>query len=154
MLSFINRDNINILEPSAGYGVLADFIKNKFPNSTIDCIELNEQCCSALKNKGYNTKRINFLNFFTDKLYDAVIASPTFKNNIDIIHITKMYEHIKNDGILISLTSPKWLIENNGHQSKFRKWLEDKNYSLIMLPDFSFIENYETVPTAIIIIKK
>lgn len=155
MLSeFTIADNLNILEPSAGVGNLADCIKAKNNTVNIDCIEVNENCCNILKEKGYNTIRYDFLKYNTTKLYDAIIAAPTFKDNIDIVHIMKMYELLDKNGTLISLTSPYWLTHNETYQIEFRNWLITKNYSLKMLPDFSFIEKYKTVPTAVITIKK
>jgi hypothetical protein len=154
LFDFAIKDNIKILEPSAGIGNLADAIKAKNPSVKIDCIELNKNSCNTLKEKGYITIRTDFLEYTPRKLYDAVIAAPTFKNNIDIEHIMHMYDFIHNNGTIISLTSPYWLTGNQDNQIKFREWLKDKNYSLKMLPDNSFIEKYKTVPTAVITIKK
>jgi hypothetical protein len=43
---------------------------------------------------------------------------------------------------------------NSERQVKFRKWLEEKNYSMKMLTDNSFVEDYKTQPSMIITIKK
>lgn len=148
------RDGASILEPSAGVGLLADGIIRKNPNVALDCVELNKECQEELKKKGYNLVGSDFFRFTPDKLYDYVIGAPTFKDNIDVEHIKKMYECTRGNGHIVSITSPYWLTGNTERQVNFRKWLEDKTYSLEMLPDFSYIENGETVPTAIIHIEK
>ena len=61
---------------------------------------------------------------------------------------------IKNGGTLISLTYPLWIMNNGESQTKFRKWLENKNYTMKMLIDNSFVENYKTQPSIKLIIKK
>jgi hypothetical protein len=61
-----------------------------------------------------------------------------------------MYECLERKGILVSLTTPYWVINNEPHQIMFREWLKDKEYYFKMLPDNSFIEKEKTVPTGII----
>jgi hypothetical protein len=39
-------------------------------------------------------------------------------------------------------------------QANFRNWLMDKNYRIEMLPDNLFMEDGNTVPTCIIVIRK
>lgn len=143
-----------ILEPSAGIGDLADGIKKYFPNVSIDCVELNAERREILKEKGYNVVGEDFFKFDTTKRYDYIIASPTYKNNVDVEHIMHMWHFLKKGGSIVSLTSPYWTIRNGENQVAFRKWLEDKDYYMEMLPDNYFVENYETQPSMIIKITK
>ncbi len=55
-----------------------------------------------------------------------------------------MYEFLKTNGQIISLTHPIWTMYNEDIHIKFREWLKDKHYSMKMLEDNSFIENYNT----------
>lgn len=50
--------------------------------------------------------------------------------------------------------SPFWMTGNSELQIKFRKWLEDKSYTITMLPDNSYVENGITVPTILINLEK
>lgn len=148
-------DNISILEPSAGSGNIVDAIHNhSFSNLEIDCVELNKEKYEVLKSKGYNAYHSDFLQWETERKYDRIIACPPFKNNSDLLHIQKMYEHLADNGIMVTLSSPRWVLDNEQHQVDFRKWLEGKNYSMEMLPDNSFIEKGRTVPTLILKIMK
>ena len=65
-----------------------------------------------------------------------------------------MYNFLSNDGIILALTSPYWTTQNSDNQILFRNWLADKNYSMKMLIDNSFIEDYKTHPSMIIKIQK
>lgn len=147
-------ENSLILEPSAGSGDLVDGILSKYPTVNVDCIELNKELREELLLIGYNVIGNDFIKQIPKPIYDFVIACPTYKNNVDIEHIMHMYNFLKPGGKLISLTYPSWTMQNLNHQRVFRKWLEDKQYSMKMLNDFSFIENYETQPSMIITIYK
>ena len=149
-------DCISILEPSAGSGDLIDGIiqYNTFYDFNIDCIELNQELRNQLKQKGYNVVGEDFFKFDTEKRYDYIIACPNFKDNIDVEHIMHMYKFLKVGGSIVSLTHPTWTIKNSEHQVRFRKWLEDKNYYLKMLTDYSFVEEYKSQPFMIIKIIK
>lgn len=147
-------DNMQILEPSAGFGNLADGIKRKCPNIVVDCVELNEHNKKILIQKGHNVVGRDFFHFKTEKKYRHIIAAPNFKDNVDVDHIMKMYTHLDNGGRIISLTSPYWMTGNSERQVNFRKWLEDKDYKIQMLQDNLFMEDGLTVPTCIIVIRK
>jgi len=149
-------DDIKILEPSAGEGMIIDEIYRNYDlkNIHIDCVELNKEKYEVLKSKGYNAHHVDFLKYETDVKYDRIIAAPPFKNNIDLEHIMRMYSMLDKNGILVSLTTPYWMTNNEGHQIGFRGWLKNKDYRIKMLPDNSFIEKGRTVATAYIKIFK
>lgn len=151
--------SIRILEPSAGSGDLADGILRKWgflTEDNIDCVELNMENQNKLKSKGYIVMCSDFLHYNPAEKYDLIIAAPTYKDNVDVEHIMHMYDWCldKNGGRLISLTYPAWTMGNKPNQIKFRKWLEDKRYYMVMLKDNSFVENHETQPSMIIVIDK
>jgi len=120
----------------------------------LDCIELNSECKKVLRKKGLNTIWSDFLTFEPEFLYDRVIGAPNFRDNIDCAHVMKMYDCVKPCGKLVSIMSPEWMTGNSELQIKFRKWLEDKSYTITMLPDNSYMEDGMTVPTILINLEK
>ena len=113
MLSKIRiKEHHRVLEPSAGIGVLADGIMAKYPSCDFECIELNEDCVAILRGKGYKAKRHNFLHYNTMQKYDRIIASPTFKDNVDCDHVRHMYDLLADEGEIVSLMSPAWMTGN------------------------------------------
>lgn len=148
------KEGDRVLEPSAGYGLLADGIISYNSKIQLDCVELNETCKTVLKEKGYNVVGSDFLLFKSNYQYDYIIAAPNFRNNIDCKHVMKMYEHLKPNGIISSITSPYWMTGDSELQIEFRNWLANKKYEIQMLPDNTFIEDYKTVPTITIKIFK
>ena len=158
MMKFVGiKVGDSILEPSAGYGDLLDhmlFGSYLRHLNSIDCVELNARRRETLKSKGYNVVGSNFLEFQSDKLYDWVIAAPNSVKSVDIDHVLQMYRFTKLGGTIVSLMDPIWMIENEDKHIKFRTWLEDKMYKIVMLEDKSFIEKFKTRPTIIIVIRK
>lgn len=75
-----------VLEPSAGKGDIADYIKEKYKchtyhdNLDIDCIEIDENLRRILKGKGLRVVHDDFLTFNTFKHYDLIIMNPPFSD--------------------------------------------------------------------------
>lgn len=145
---------LKVLEPSAGSGNLVDCLMKINKTMSVDCVELNKELRQELQNKGYNVIGSDFLAMEPNPIYDLVIAAPTYKNNVDILHIQHMYEFLKPNGKLISLSYPAWITGEASFQIEFRKWLRTKKYSMRMLEDNSFVENYRTQPSLILTITK
>lgn len=142
-----------VLEPSAGIGLLADGILSSI-DVQFHCVELNQRCREVLSQKKYHLVGSDFFHFKTSVKYDAVVGAPNFKDNIDCDHVIKMHEHVKNGGRVVSIMSPFWMTGSSERQKRFREWLKDKTYRIEILPDFSYIEEGNTVPTIMIRIEK
>lgn len=111
MLSDVDLSRISsILEPSAGRGDIATFIKSKFetlykrstryPN-IIDCIEIDPSLTSVLKGNGFRVIYNDFLQFRTHKKYDLIVMNPPFKNGEK--HLLKALELQREGGSIICL---------------------------------------------------
>lgn len=124
------------------------------PLINLECVELNQACKNVLKEKGYNVVGSDFFLFNPKYKYDFVIGAPNFRDNIDCRHIMKMYDLVKSNGIVSSIMSPYWTTGDSELQIEFRKWLQNKDYTIEMLPDNSFMEEGKTVPTIVIKIRK
>lgn len=149
----------SILEPSAGEGDMLDELVPRlsfdFLRENVLCVELNEEKANICKSKNYPTLHADFLKYdFKGKKFDIIIAAPPFINNVDVEHIQKMYSLLNTYGIIVTLTSPYWVTNNEIHQIAFRNFLKNINYSLTMVPDNTFIEKGKSVPTAILTIHK
>lgn len=150
----ISLKSVRVLEPSAGIGTLVDKLqRNMLSGLDITCVELNDDKCEVLKSKKYHTIHADFLLVdFGEQKFDVIIAAPPFKNNIDVVHISMMYDMLEKDGMIITLTSPYWTVNNETHQREFRELLKRVPHTMEMLPDNTFTEKGRTVPTAILTI--
>lgn len=155
---FNNTQTENLLEPSAGEGNLIQPLHRRIEflgRRHITAIELNKEKYEKLKSKGYTAIHGDFLDLvFVDQKFRRILAAPPFINNIDLQHIQKMYSLLEYNGIMVTLTSPYWMTNNESHQVAFREWLKETKHRLEMVPDNTFIEKGKTVPTAILIITK
>lgn len=157
-------DNLNLLEPSAGEGNLLKVSEDHFAYEMngidVTAIELNLEKYVDLKSFVENkfTKstviHCDFMSAIFPYEFSVVLAAPPFNNNVDVEHIQKMYRALKPGGFLVSLTTPFWLTNNEPHQVAFREFLKDKEHTVEMLPDMTFVEKGKTVPTSIIKIRK
>ena len=51
------------------------------------------------------------------------MRNPPFQKNQDILHIQEMYKCLKQNGRLVSMSSPHWQLSNNKQEMEFKRWL-------------------------------
>jgi 16S rRNA A1518/A1519 N6-dimethyltransferase RsmA/KsgA/DIM1 with predicted DNA glycosylase/AP lyase activity len=110
-----NRTEFNVLEPSCGDGAIVNFlVQRRYDNIT--AVELNKDKINIVKEKYPDVNCIHgdFMNIqFTEK-FDLIRAMPPFKDNIDLVHIMKMYDLLK-DGGEIFFASDEFIINLVGY---------------------------------------
>lgn len=93
----------HVLEPSAGLGAIADCcIKNQA--SGVDCIESDFQSATALTEKGYHVRCVDFLNEpVPANKYDRVVMNPPFTRGQDLKHFEHALSFVERGGTLVSI---------------------------------------------------
>lgn len=90
----------SVLEPSAGMGDIADYIRdasrNYNPGLEIDCIEVDPEFQQVLKGKGYPVVHNDFLTFETFMVYDLIVMNPPFSEGDK--HLLKAIDILKDNG--------------------------------------------------------
>jgi len=123
----------NILEPSAGEGVMVEAIKSKHPSVNLDIIELDPGRCFVLLNKGFTPIQQDFLTFVTKKKYDVIFLNPPYRNKEDnalyVDHLRHAYALLKPGGKLIAI-----LPVFDCHVAKVRSLVDDLQKNGISLP--------------------
>jgi len=147
-------ENELILEPSAGRGAIVKQITKCFPNKKIDCFEIMELNRSFLYEMGINFIGGDFLKCNITNYYDKIIANPPFRNNQDIVHIMKMYECLKIDGMIVSMASMHWTHSQNRREKNFRNWVGSIDARIIKLPSCTFKKSGANSESCIVIINK
>jgi len=124
-----NKENMEILEPSAGHGALIDEILKRQPGANIDAVELShlnfEVLLDKYKKENMTITQGDFLDLRFSKKYDLIVANPPFSKNQDIDHVKKMYELLNEGGQLISIMSTSWTFGQQKKQIEFREWIEE-----------------------------
>lgn len=119
------KPNEKILEPSAGYGHIAETLAEKTcltPNK-IDVIEPVESLRNILNSKGFNLVDYNILNYKPKEKYDKVIMNPPFDNGSDILHLLHCYSILKPKGKLVAVLPENDFIPPR--QTGYEKWMKD-----------------------------
>jgi predicted RNA methylase len=114
-----------ILEPSAGQGMLASGIRKRFSDIdiSIDCCEIVPSFCQVLQSKGFKIVGTDFLTYNPDKRYKAVVMNPPFTLSNDrhtyIKHILHAWELLSGNGFLISFAPRGLIIRTDKETSNF-----------------------------------
>lgn len=116
------QPGMDVLEPSAGNGVLADAARRAGGN--VDTVELAADLREILKEKGHNVVGDDFDTFQPSKLYDRIVMNPPFSNDMDIQHVMKAYEYLKPGGKLSAIVSGMAGERSNKRNQAFREWLD------------------------------
>lgn len=161
MFSFVNfKEDMKILEPSAGRGAIINAIFKYYPFITrvdyCETMDINQHFLDKIKGAvkiGSDFLQVNASGVF-DNYYDAIIANPPFSKNQDIQHIRKMYDMLKPGGILVSIASSHWDFSNDRESRSFREWLLSIRAFTLEIPAKAFASSGTNVETRMIIIEK
>ena len=145
-----------VLEPSAGKGNIADWIKidkkkwNSERNLDIDCIELNPDLRNVLKGKNYHVVFDNFLGFNTYKRYDLVIMNPPFSEGD--IHLLKAIDLMENGGQILCILNAETIRNQctNTRKVLFQKLFDLEAQIEYMEHTFSSAEKKTNVEIAVV----
>tara|TARA_R110000772_G_scaffold249530_2_gene363913 strand:+ start:62637 stop:63512 length:876 start_codon:yes stop_codon:yes gene_type:complete len=132
-----------VLEPSAGKGDIADFIKNK--GVEVDVIEINPRLREILKLKGHNIVGDDFLLF--NEKYDIIVMNPPFEKGQDIDHVKHAYSLLNEGGFLASIMSTGPFFRSTKKDVEFRNWFERVEGNKQDLESGSFKSGF--VPTGV-----
>ena len=129
------QDGMNVLEPSAGKGDLADAAKAKGANVTT--AEITHTLQTILKAKGY-TPAGDFMDMPVTPDYDRVVMNPPFEKGQDAEHVQRAYEFLKPGGKLVAIVGNGSLSRSDAKAKAFQAWLKSVSATVEELPEGSF----------------
>ena len=117
--------NDRILEPSAGYGHIADRLVQKanLKPCQIDVIEPISDLRKVLHSKGYNLVDYDILKYQPKYQYDKIIMNPPYDNGSDILHLMHCHDLLKKGGKVVCILPENDFIPSR--QPGYEKWLKD-----------------------------
>jgi len=134
-------DETRVLEPSAGTGVIAQWLRDGYPQAQIECCELNYALAEGLARAGFKIVpdglNSDFLEYRPGPFYGLIVANPLFSREIE--HVRHMYECLAPGGQLVSVMSEGLFFRSFHADTKFRSWLEEVGGESETLPDGSFL---------------
>ncbi len=152
MVSLANiRIGMQVLEPGAGAGAIADVIR-ALDNCYLHTIEINPSLCKILWGRGYQTKCADFLDHVG--VYDRIIANPPFENLMDIVHVLHMYRLLAPRGRIVTIMSNSSFTNSRKIAVEFREWLDQVGGTVEKLPSDTFKFEGANVNSHLVVIDK
>lgn len=152
---------LDVLEPSAGRGRLADAARALGAN--VQCVEIQHGLSAELRQKGHRVKEGDFLQMKPADigLFDVVVMNPPFDRGRDCDHVRHALQFVKPGGRLVSVMSASSAVSEGSRAASFRA-LVDKidpptrwdNRKWQDLPEGSFRESGTMVNTCTLLIRK
>lgn len=140
-----------VLEPSAGYGAIAKFLRD-LP-CTLDVCEINPERAQGLVAEGYDLITHDFFDLEVFPVYDVIVMNPPFEEGQDIDHVRRAFDFLAPSGVLVSVMCEGVFFRRNSKAQAFREWLETVGRSE-RLPPGSFKESGTMVSARLVVITK
>ncbi len=161
----LSKDAVNILEPSAGKGDLAEVLRGSGENGythsgnygrrydrKVDCIETDHELTQILIGKEFTIVGHDWLDFNGVCYYDAIVMNPPFSNGDD--HLLKAWDFL-HDGEIVCLLNEETI--NNPHTAARKRLaaIIEANGSIEFLGEcFSTAQRKTNVRVAMVYLKK
>ena len=144
-------NNLSILEPQAGTGVLLGAIGCAWhPNGSMTAVEINHRLANDLEVDFplANVMQADFLEVENLGLFDRIIMNPPFKNGVDIQHSTNAANGLVDDGRLVAICA-----DGGRQRAKLKPLAEDSGGFYEPLPSGTFKHADTMVNTALLVIE-
>jgi trans-aconitate methyltransferase len=120
----IIRPGDTILEPSAGEGDIADYIRSCYPHNDLRVVEIEPALVRILKSKGFHGVQGDFLRYRQGA--DVIIGNPPFRNNFqDIDHFYHAWDILNPGGRMAMILHgySGFPLYNTGKPERFGQFL-------------------------------
>lgn len=141
-----------VLEPSAGHGAIAEAVRSLHPDALLDCVELDPENATVLREKAFVVHEGDFLQ--TGGQWDRITANPPFSRGQDVQHIEHMFRCLAPGGVVVSVASAGIRYRSDRATEALRLLLDTTDSEVIDLPDGTFREAGTGVRTCIVKIHK
>jgi len=135
------QPGMEVLEPSAGKGNIADVIREMHPDAVISVIEWDQTLRDILTKKGYNLVGSNFLEQSPKLLYDRIIMNPPFEKFQDTDHVHRAYYLLRPGGRLVAIMGESTFFRDDKKAAIFRAWLDEVGGTDEKLPEGAFFSS-------------
>ncbi|MCX4681670.1 class I SAM-dependent methyltransferase [Streptomyces sp. NBC_01433] len=137
-----------VLEPSAGHGVLA--AEGTALGHAVDCYEIDIHRAADITRAGIarNVTTTDFLTVTAQPAYDAVVMYPPHRRDLAIKHVLQAYRFLRPGGILAALVSRGVQNAAGERGEQFRELISRAGY-LRVLDEADFDDGYLLSPTGL-----
>lgn len=122
-------EGMEVLEPSAGIGSIAEIIQQEHPKSELLLVECHHALCNVLKLKGFEYLCGDIMQVEGTDI-DRIVMNPPYENGQDMDHVRWCFRMLKRGGRLVALMSPGFSFRKDGKAQSFRNWLNSGEVSV------------------------
>lgn len=152
MFARVSKDAQYFLEPSAGKGDIADFIKATRYGAQVDCIEYSPELAAILMDKGFTVVGYDWLTHSGVCYFDAVLMNPPFSNGDE--HLLAAWDFM-HDGEIVCLLNEETILNPHTERRKRLAAIIEAHGDVEFLGDcFSKAERKTSVNVAMVYLKK
>lgn len=138
---------MEVLEPSAGKGNIADAIREAVPGADLDTVEVSHTLRTILEAKGHRVAGSDFMEH--SGAYDRVLMNPPFENGADADHVRRAFGMLKDGGRLVAIMGAGVFFRSDSKSAEFRDWLAGVGGYDEPLPEGSFMDRTEVRTTGV-----
>ena len=132
------------LEPSAGAGAIARALRSalqdreRISRDPI-CIETDEVLARNLIGEGFaDTFCMDFMAYQCSKPFDRIVMNPPFSGGQDIDHVTRAFEMLEYDGVLVAIMAPAFEFRTDRKHAAFKRLMNEHGEVIERLPAGTF----------------
>ena len=130
------EDGMDVLEPSAGKGDIADVIKAEHPGAKLSVVEMSSTLRDILEKKGHDLVDSDFTEHEGE--YDRIVMNPPFEQGQDAEHVQRAYEMLRPGGRLVAIMGAGSFQRSDKKAVAFREWLEEHDGESTELDEGTF----------------
>ena len=119
---------LSLLEPSCGRGAIAQKLRARLPNSSLDVVEIDPLNQEKLRLDGFNLTGSDFLKANTSKRYDFIVTNPPFNGLEYIDHIEKQFSLLKPYGRIGAIAPEGLLTGSSKRVVEFRNFVAERGH--------------------------
>jgi predicted RNA methylase len=112
-----------VLEPSAGIGNIAVELAAITGHENVTTVELQQQNVDVLRTLGFDPVTGDFMDFKTDRRFDAICMNPPFAKQADIKHVLHAWDLLAPGGKLTSIMSGGAAYRQDRRTAEFRDFV-------------------------------
>jgi SAM-dependent methyltransferase len=147
---------MNILEPSAGDGAIADRIRERHepPAGAMTLVELSPERAKVLQAKGHQPVLCqDFLTAPFVSGFDRIVMNPPFSRRQDVAHVRRAYDLLAPAGRLVSIMAAGIDFRQDRATTELRELILT-NGDVESLPEGTFSEAGTEVRTVLVVLDK
>lgn len=129
------------LEPHGGTGAIARRLRQEFPRSTVDVVEIDPINIRVLKEQGFAPIHADFLALDLAGGYDSVVMNPPFNGTEYVDHIEKALTLVTANGCVVTVAPASLSFNSENKVLRLLDTIYHRCSSINELPAKSFKES-------------